>query len=70
MEEVSLWGGRHGSEVRTVDAAWVVLSVAGDDGTVVVSVGDTGSAVGFVVPGGPVDVVDASGTSGGPEAVV
>lgn len=71
MEEVSLWGGRHGSEVCTVDERWVELSVVGKSGTVVVSVRDPGTTVGFVVTGGPgVDMVDVSGNSGSLELVV
>lgn len=67
MEEVSQWGGRQGSEVRTV---WVELSVVGRSGAAVVSVGDTGGTAGVVVAGGPVEMVDVSGTSGGLEVVV
>lgn len=57
MEDVSQWGGRHGSEVSIVDAGWVELAVVGDSGKVVVCVGDTGGTVGFIVV--------ISGTSGG-----
>lgn len=41
-----------------VDTGWVELSVVGISGAEVVSVRDTGPTVGFVVTGGPVDVVD------------
>lgn len=68
--EVFQWGGRQGSEVRTVVAGWVELSVVGKSSTGVVSVGDSGGTVGFVVAGGPVDMVDVSGTSGGLEVVL
>lgn len=70
MEEVSQWGGRHGSEVCMVDTGMVELSVVGKSGPVVVSVRDTGGRLGFVVTGGPVDIVDVSGTSGSLEVVV
>lgn len=46
------------------------LSVVGKSDTVVVSVGDTGATAGFVVAGGPVDMVVVSGTSGSLEVVV
>lgn len=51
-----------------VDTAWVELSAVGDTITVVVSVTDTDGTIGFVVAGGPVDLV--SGASGGLEVVV
>lgn len=62
VDEVSWCGGRHGVEVCIVDAGGVELSVVGDCGTVVVSVKDTGVSTGFVVAGGPVDVVEVSGS--------
>lgn len=53
-----------------VDTGRVELSVVGKSGPVVVSVRDTGERLGFVVTGGPVDIVDVSGTSGSLEVVV
>lgn len=70
MEEVSQWGGGHGSEVCKVGTEKVEVSVVGTSGSVVVSVGDTGRRLGFVVMGGPVDTVESSGTSGGLDVVV
>lgn len=53
-----------------VDTGRVELSVVGKSGPVVVPVRDTGGRLGFVVTGGPVDIVDVSGTSGSLEVVV
>ncbi len=49
MEEVPQWGGRHSSEVFSVNTAWV--SAVGEGGTVGVSVRDTDGTVGSVVTG-------------------
>lgn len=67
VEEVSQWGGRHGSEVCVVDTGWVELSAVGESGTVVVSVRDTGGTAGFVVAR---EAGDVSETSGSLEVVV
>lgn len=69
MEEVSRWGGRHGSEVLTVDGPTVGFSVTGGGGTVVVSVSDTGDTVHFAVTDGPVEGVAVVGTDRGFVAV-
>lgn len=65
VDVVSRWGGRHGLDVLVVDGLTVELSVMGDSRMVVVSAGDSGDTVGLVVAGGPMEVVDVSGTSGG-----
>lgn len=52
------------------DIGWVELSVVGKSGPVVVSVGDTGGRLSFVVAGGPIDIVNVSVPSGSLEVVV
>lgn len=70
MEEVSQWGGGHGSEVCKVGAERVEVSVVGTCGSVVVLAGDAGRRLGVVVMGRSVDTVDTSGTCGGLDVVV